>query len=224
MAEVDSELAQGLINDPVISGNFDLKQAQNLSLQIRAGALPISVNVIEQMSIGATLGGDSVSRSFFAGLVGLALVLIFLIYMYKRFGILASISLLIYSVIVLAIFKLVPVVLTLPGIAGFILSIGMASDANILIFERIKEELGWGKPENLAIHDGFERAWTSIRDSNISSLITSIILFELGTGPVKGFALTLAIGIAVSLFTSIFVVKTLIEVFNIGGFRKVKTA
>ncbi len=110
--------------------------------------------------------------------------------------------------------------LTLPGIAGFILSIGMASDANILIFERIKEEILWGKPEGLAIKHGFERAWTSIRDSNISSLITALILFHFGTGPVKGFALTLSIGILVSLFTSIVVVRTLIEAFNIGSYRR----
>jgi preprotein translocase subunit SecD len=136
-------------------------------------------------------------------------------------GVLAAISLIVYTIIVLAVFKVVPVVLTLPGIAGFILSIGMASDANILIFERIKEEVLWGKPENLAIKHGFERAWTSIRDSNISSLITSFILFEFGNGPVRGFALTLAIGIIASLFTSIVVVKTLIEAFNIGDYRKV---
>lgn len=221
MAVVDSDLANGLVNDPVISGSFDLEQAKKLSVQIRAGALPISVHVVEQRTIGATLGSDSINKSFFAGVVGLSMVLFFMIYMYGRMGILASTSLIIYTIIVLAIFKLIPVVLTLPGIAGFILSIGMASDANILIFERIKEETLWGKPHNLAIKLGFERAWTSIRDSNISSLITSYILFEFGTGPVKGFALTLAIGVLVSLFTSIFVVRTLIEAFNIGNFQKV---
>lgn len=220
MAEVSEELAQGLISDPIISGNFTLDQAQALSVQIRAGALPISVEIIEQKNIGATLGDESVTKSFFAGAVGLGLVLIFLIYMYKKLGILASVSLLIYSFIVLALFKLIPVVLTMPGIAGFILSIGMASDANILIFERIKEETLWGKPKDLAIKLGFERAWSSIRDSNISSLITAFILYQFGTGPVKGFALTLAIGIAVSLFTAIFVVKTLIEVFDVVGEKK----
>jgi len=145
--------------------------------------------------------------------------LIFMVYMYKRFGVLAAISLTIYTIIVLAIFKIIPVVLTLPGIAGLVLSIGMASDANILIFERIKEEILWGKPESLAIKHGFDRAWTSIRDSNISSLITALILFQFGSGPVRGFALTLAVGILASLFTSIFVVKTLIEAFNVGNYR-----
>jgi preprotein translocase subunit SecD len=222
MAVVDENLAQGLVDDPIISGSFTLKEAQALSVQIRAGALPISIEVVEQQSIGATLGEESVNKSFFAGMVGMGLVLIFMVYMYKRMGVLASLSLIVYTVIVAAIFKIIPVVLTLPGIAGFILSIGMASDANILIFERIKEEILWGKPENLAIKHGFERAWTSIRDSNISSLITAFILFQFGTGPVKGFALTLSIGILVSLFTSIMVVRTLIEAFNIGNYRGVR--
>lgn len=220
MAVVDENLAQGLVEDPIISGSFTLPEAKALSVQIIAGALPISISVMEQKAIGATLGQSSVTESFFAGVIGLTLVLIFMIYMYKRLGVLAAISLIVYTIIVLAVFKLVPVVLTLPGIAGFVLSIGMASDANILIFERIKEEVLWGKPENLAIKHGFERAWTSIRDSNISSLITAFILFEFGSGPVRGFALTLAIGILASLFTSIVVVKTLIEAFNIGNYRR----
>lgn len=220
MAVVDQDLAQGVVDDPIISGTFTLQEARTLSVQIRAGALPISISVVEQQTVGATLGEESVNRSFFAGLVGMGMVLIFMIYMYRRMGLLASLSLIIYTIIVLAVFKIVPVVLTLPGIAGFILSVGMASDANILIFERIKEEILWGKPEGLAIKHGFERAWTSIRDSNISSLITASILFYFGTGPVKGFALTLSIGILVSLFTSIVVVRTLIEVFNIGNYQK----
>ncbi len=219
MAVVDKNLAEGLTGDPIISGSFSLKDAQTLSVQIRAGALPISISVMEQKSIGATLGQESVRESFFAGIIGFGLVLIFMIYMYKRFGLLAAVSLITYTIIVLAVFKIVPVVLTLPGIAGLVLSIGMASDANILIFERIKEEILWGRPESLAIKHGFERAWTSIRDSNISSLITASILFEFGSGPVRGFALTLAIGILVSLFTSIFVVRTLVEAFNVGNYK-----
>lgn len=216
MPVVSPDLAKGLLNDPVISGNFDVNTANALSVQLRAGALPIPVHILEQKTIAATLGTESVQKSFFAGLVGLALVLVFMIFMYGGLGVLASFALILYALIVLAIFKIVPVVLTLPGIAGFVLSIGMATDANILIFERIREELLWGKPKNLAIKLGFERAWDSIRDSNISSLLTSAVLFYLGSGPVRGFALTLAIGIAVSLFTSIFVVKTLVEVFNVG--------
>jgi len=214
-------LAKGLIDDPVISGNFTFESAKNLSIQIRAGALPVPVRVLEQETIGATLGDDSVQRSFFAAFIGIILVIVFLIFRYGKLGILASISLIIYSAVVLTIYKIVPVVLTLPGIAGFILSIGMATDANVLIFERIREELYWGKPKDIAFHLGFDRAWNSIRDSNISSIITSFILFQLGSGPVKGFALTLGIGIVVSLFTSIFVVRNFIEVLN---FHKDKVA
>lgn len=217
MPVVSPDLAEGVFNDPVISGTFDVETAKNLSINLRAGALPIPVEVLQQETIGATLGNDSVHRSFFAGIVGLLLVVIFIIFKYGRLGVLASVSLVIYSVIVLAIFKIIPVVLTLPGIAGFILSIGMAVDANILIFERMNEEIMWGKPKNLALKLGFERAWNSIKDSNFSSLITAFILYELGTGPVRGFALNLIIGILVSLFSSIFVVRTLIEGFSIVG-------
>lgn len=214
MPVVSEDLAQGLTDDPVISGSFDFETANNLSIQMRAGALPVPVEVLEQETIGATLGQDSVNKSFFAGAVGLLLVVMFLIYKYGRLGLLASLALGIYSVVVLSIFKIIPVVLTLPGIAGFILSIGMATDANILIFERVNEEILWGKPRNLAIKMGFDRAWNSIRDSNVSSLITSFILFQFGSGPIRGFAVTLGIGILVSLFSSIFVVRTFIEAFS----------
>jgi preprotein translocase subunit SecD len=214
LATVSPELANGVTQDPVIQGNFDAATANNLSLQIRAGALPVPVEVLEQKTVGATLGDESVKKSFFAGIVGLILVILFMIYAYGRYGILAGIALFVYAVVTLAIFKAVPVVLTLPGIAGFILSIGVATDANILVFERIREEKRWGAPTGLAIKYGFERAWSSIKDSNIASLISSAILFYFGTGAIRGFALTLAIGIAVSLFSSIFVVKTLIELFG----------
>ncbi|NMB69606.1 protein translocase subunit SecD [candidate division WWE3 bacterium] len=217
MPVVSADLATGLTDDPVISGDFTFDTAKNLSIQIRAGALPIPVEVLEQETIGATLGNDSIKSSFFAGLVGLLFVFIFMVFKYGKLGFIAGIALSIYTVLVLAIFKIIPVVLTLPGIAGFVLSIGMATDANVLTFERINEEIFWKKPRNLAIKLGFERAWNSIRDSNVSSLITSFILFELGSGPVRGFALTLAIGILVSLFSSIFVVRTFIELFNIGN-------
>jgi len=219
MPVVSEDLAQGVTSDPVITGSFTVESAKNLSIQLRAGALPVPVKVMHQETIGATLGNESIAKSFLAALVGLTLVLLFLIFKYGKLGLLASFALCMYTALVLAIFKIIPVVLTLPGIAGFVLSVGMATDANILIFERIKEELFWGKPHSLAIKLGFERAWASIKDSNMSSLITSFILFQFGSGPVRGFALTLAIGILVSLFSSIFVVKTLIEVFNIGGVK-----
>ncbi|MFZ5424727.1 MAG: protein translocase subunit SecD [Patescibacteria group bacterium] len=213
---VNESLADDLYSDPIISGNFNLEEAQALSLQIRAGALPVPVEIVEQQNIGATLGDESINTSFFAGIVGLIIIMVYMVFAYGRLGFIANIALAIYAFLVLAIFKIVPVVLTLPGIAGFILSIGMASDANILIFERIKEEISWGKPRGLAIKFGFERAWTSIKDSNISSLLTAFVLFYFGTGPVRGFALTLAIGILVSLFTSIFVTHTLIRLFDSG--------
>lgn len=214
MPTVSADLINGLTGDPVINGSFDVKTANGLSVQIRAGALPVPVQVLEQKTIGATLGTESVNKSFVAGALGLLLVLAFMIVMYGSLGVLSGIALIIYAFLVLAIFKFIPVVLTLPGIAGFILSVGMATDANILIFERVKEEIRWGKPRNLAMKLGFDRAWNSIKDSNVSSLITCAILFYLGTGPVRGFALTLAIGIFISLFSSIFVVRTLIQAFN----------
>ncbi len=216
MPVVSSDLAEGVIDDPVISGNFDLDTAKNLSVQIRGGALPIPLEIIEQKTIGATLGEESVNRSLFAGVLGLLLVMVFMVFMYGSLGLIANISLIVYTIIVLAVFKIIPVVLTLPGVAGFVLSVGMAADANILIFERIKEEIIWGRAHSIAIRLGFERAWTSIRDSNFTSLLTSAILFYFGSGPVRGFALTLAIGILVSLFTSIFLTRTLINTFNIG--------
>ncbi len=214
MPVVNADLANGLTDDPVINGNFDVDTANALSVQLRAGALPVPVKVIEQETIGATLGADSVNKSFIAGILGLILVFLFLVYMYGWLGLLSGVALVIYTLVSLALFKLIPVVLTLPGIAGFILSIGMATDANILIFERMKEEVRWGRPRNLALKLGFERAWNSIKDSNISSLITCAILAYFGTGPVRGFAVTLAIGIFVSLFSSIFVTKTLVSIFG----------
>lgn len=211
---ISEDLANGVFNDPVISGNFDMETAKNLSIQFRAGALPVPVSIISQQTLDASLGKDAVSKSFFAGIIGLVFVFIFLVYKYGYLGLISGISLFFYSLIVLAIFKIVPVVITLPGVAGFILSIGMATDANILIFERYKEELRWGKDKTEALENGFNRAWDSIKDSNIASLITCFILFQLGSGPIKGFALTLAIGIIVSLFSSIYVVKTLLTTFK----------
>ena len=221
MPVVSADLAQGLTDDPVITGNFDFDSAKQLSIQIRAGALPIPVEVLQQETIGATLGNDSILRSLYAGIVGLILVFIFMVFKYGRLGLLSGISLTIYTAVVLAVFKLLGVVLTLPGVAGLILSIGMATDANILIFERMNEEILWGKPRSVAIKLGFDRAWNSIRDSNMSSLITAFILFRSGDGPVRGFALTLAIGILISLFTSIFVVRTFIELFNFAKTKEV---
>lgn len=211
MPVISKELASGLTGDPVISGSFDMASARALSLQIRAGALPVPIEILEQKNIDATLGAESVQKSLKAGAIGLGIVMIFMIILYGELGLIADFALLLYTAVVVAIFKLIPVTLTLPGIAGFILTIGMAVDASILAFERIREEISWGKPRGVALRLGFERSWSSIRDSNISSLITSGVLFYFGSGMVRGFALTLAIGVGVSLFTNIFIVRTVIR-------------
>lgn len=197
----------------VITGKFTTEQAKVLQVQLNAGALPVSLSVLEQKAVGASLGAESVQKSLVAGFFGFLIIVLFMITQYGRLGALASIALFIYALIVLTLFRLIPVTLTLAGIAGFILSIGIAVDANILIFERMKEEVRLGKSQSMAITIGFQRAWLSIRDSNIASLITSTILYYFGTGIVRGFALTLAIGVLVSMFSAIFVTRTLLRVF-----------
>lgn len=197
-----------------ITGNFTLEEAKTLVRRLNAGALPVPIKLINQETVGASLGEVSLQQSLLAGLIGLLAVALFMLIWYRLPGLLAVLALLVYTAIVLAIFKLVPVTLTLAGIAGFILSIGMAVDANILIFERTKEELKAGKSLLGAIEEGFKRAWTSIRDSNVSSLITCLILFWLGTSVIKGFALTLAIGIAISMFSAISVTRTFLRLVS----------
>lgn len=200
--------------EAIITGDFSVEEAKNLSIQLNAGALPVPLKVIEQRNIGATLGQQSVEKSLVAGLIGLGTVIFFMIFYYGLPGFFSSLALLIYTLLVLTIFKLIPVTLTLAGIAGFILSIGMAVDANILIFERMKEELRWGKEKQVAVELGFLRAWSSIRDSNVSSLITCAILYYFGTGVIRGFALTLAIGILVSMFSAIIVTRTFLRLVS----------
>ncbi|MFB2934442.1 protein translocase subunit SecD [Aerosakkonemataceae cyanobacterium BLCC-F154] len=205
----------------IISGNFDTKTAYELAVQLRGGALPFPVEVVENRTVGATLGRDSVQRSIYAGIVGLVLVLIFMVVYYRLPGAIADISLIIYALLTLAAFALLGVTLTLPGIAGFILSIGMAVDANVLIFERTREELRSGKSLYRSVESGFYRAFSSILDSNVTTWIACAALFWLGTGLVKGFALTLAIGIAVSMFTAITCSRTLMMLaITIPEFRK----
>ncbi len=200
----------------VITGQFSVEGAKNLAVQLNAGALPVPVKIIEQRSIGPTLGQESVDKSLIAGIIGLLVVMIYMIGFYGLLGALADLALIVYTLIVLAIFKtglfiLPPVTLTLAGIAGFILSIGMAVDANILIFERMKEERRWGKSKKLALELGFNRAWTSIWASNVSSILTAVILYSFGTSLVKGFAITLAIGVLVSMFTAVVVSRTFLR-------------
>lgn len=205
---VESAITEG---KGVITGKFTLSSARELAIQLNAGALPVPIKLVQQQNIGATLGQDSVRKSTVAGLLGLLVVALFMILYYRFSGILAVLALFIYTLLTLSLFKLIPVTLTIAGIGGFILSIGMAVDANILIFERMKEELRRGKTFSSALEAGFTRAWSSVRDSNISSLITCFILFWFGTGTIRGFALTLAIGILVSMFTAVTVSRTFLR-------------
>jgi protein-export membrane protein SecD len=199
----------------VITGNFTLEEAKQLAQRLNEGALPVPITLIGQQSVEASLGQISLEQSLKAGVIGIILVMIFMILYYRFLGLIASFALLIYSALMVAIFKISSVTpwsitLTLAGIAGFILSIGMAVDANILIFERTKEEIRNGRGMRSAIDEGFKRAWPSIRDSNISTIITSLILIWFGTGFVKGFAVTLLIGVLVSMFTAIVLVRTIL--------------
>ncbi|MFA6909147.1 MAG: protein translocase subunit SecD [Patescibacteria group bacterium] len=203
-----------------IEGSFTLDEARQLVRRLNAGALPVPISLVSQQTVGATLGQESIDRSLFAGLLGLAVVALFMIAYYRFPGFIAVVALCIYALLVLAVFKLLPVTLTLAGVAGFILSIGMAVDANILIFERTKEEIRLGKPLAVAIEEGFKRAWLSIRDSNASSLITVFFLGWLGTSIIKGFAITLGIGILISMFTAITMTRTFMRLVAGGWLEK----
>ncbi len=207
----------------VITGNISAQTANTITSRLNSGALPVKIgDPISQETVGPTLGQASLQKSLWAGLLGLLAVVIFMIIFYRLPGLLASIALLVYVAITLSIFKLVPVTLTLAGIGGFILSIGMAVDANILIFARMKEEIKQGKAVDVAIKEGFGRAWPSIRDSNLNSLIVCAILFIFSTSFIKGFALTLSLGIVVSLFSAIFITRILLQVFIGKWSEKVK--
>jgi len=187
----------------VITGRFTAEEAQDLGIQLKGGSLPLPIEVVEIRTVGATLGQDSVNRSVYAALGGLLLVLVFMVVYYRLPGVIANVSLMIYSLFTLACFMLLGVTLTLPGIAGFILSIGMAVDANVLIFERTREELRTDKSLYRSVESGFYRAFSSILDSNVTTLIACAALYFLGYGLVKGFAVTLAVGVVISMFTAI---------------------
>lgn len=195
----------------VISGKFNVQEAKLLAQRLNAGALPVPITLANQQTIGASLGQKSVDDSFRAGLIGFALVALFMIIFYRFPGVISVLALAIYGILVLAIFKIWPVTLTLSGLAGFIMSIGMAVDANVLIFSRFREEIKNGQPMSIALEEGFRRAWPSIRDSNASTLITCFILIQFSTSVVKGFAFTLAIGVLVSMFTAIFITRTFLK-------------
>jgi protein-export membrane protein SecD len=202
--------------EAVITGNFSVDEAKELVRKLNEGALPVPIKEINSQSIAASLGQASLEKSLRAGLIGLGLVVIFMLSYYRFLGLIASLALLIYTGLMISIFKLSgltpwQITLTLPGIAGFILSIGMAVDANILIFERTKEEIKKGRNILGALDEGFKRAWTSIRDGNVSSIITALILIELGTGFVKGFAVTLIVGVLLSMFTAVTISRTMLR-------------
>lgn len=214
------------INEPitegvgVISGNFSVDSANSLAVQLRYGSLPVALKVIETRIVGPTLGADSLQKSMLAGLVGLIIVVLFMTIYYRLPGAVAILAILNYAVITFALYKIIPVTLTLPGIAGLLLSTGGALDANILVIERLKEELRGGRNLQTALELAWKRAWPSIRDSNLATIITSVILFwfgsSFGASTVKGFALTLALGVGVSLINITFVTRTLLSfVFDI---------
>jgi len=198
----------------VISGKFTIQEAKLLAQRLNAGALPVPINLISQKTVGASLGNESIKQSLKAGFLSLIIIALFMILYYRLPGVTASIALIFYSLLVLAIFKLIGVTLTLAGIAGFILSMGMAVDANVLIFERFKEEIRWGKDLSIAIDEGFKRAWSSIWDGHVSTLISCVILMGFTTSLVKGFAITLAIGTLASLFSAVFVTRIIIKVIT----------
>lgn len=209
---VSAPLVQEAIrNNGQISGNFTTAQARELALQLNAGALPVPLSILEQRTVGATLGEASLNKSYVAAGLGIVTIIVFMVTLYGKLGAIASVSLGIYVLIVLSLFRLIPVTLTLSGIAGFVLSIGMAVDANILIFERMREEIRSKKPLPVAMELGFQRAWSSIRDSNVASIITSLVLFYFGSSIVRGFAVTLLIGVLVSMFSAITVTRTFLR-------------
>jgi len=194
-----------------ISGSFTKDQAVDLSVKLNAGALPVPITILEERTVGATLGQDSIDKSLHAGLIGIATVMVFMVALYGLVGVVANLALILYTLATLAVFVYIPVTLTLAGIAGFILSIGMAVDANILIFERTKEELSNGRTLFTAIETGFTKAFSAIWDSNANSLIACAMLMMFGTSVVKGFAITLALGVAISMFTAITATRTLLH-------------
>ncbi len=212
---IDEPITGGDVSIRRTGGSFSIDEANQLAIQLRYGSLPVPLRVAESTAVGPTLGEDSLRKSSIAGLIGLLAIMTYMALYYRLPGLVADIALLVYALITFSLFKIIPVTLTLPGVAGFILSLGVAVDANVLIFERMKEELRGGRTIDQAIEQGFTRAWPSIRDSNLSTLITCAILFwfgsTFGASLVKGFSLTLALGVGVSMFTAIFVTRALLH-------------
>jgi preprotein translocase subunit SecD len=214
------EISAPVVQEPIsggeasITGISSVEEAQKLALLLRSGALPVEVQILENRSVGPTLGKDSIDRSLKAGMIGLLLILVFMVIIYKGFGLVADLALAICLLLVMGGLAILNATLTLPGIAGIILTIGMAVDANILIFERIKEELQMEKTFRASIEAGFSKAFRTILDANVTTLIAAVALLYFGTGPIRGFAVTLSIGIAVSMFTAIIVTKLVLELMG----------
>lgn len=204
---------QTKINDgrAVITGDFTVDEAKKLAMRLNAGALPVPITLINRTSVGPTLGRDSLGKSMVAGVIGLLTMVLYMLILYRYPGLIAAFALVLYALLNLAVYKVMGVTMTLAGVAGLILSIGMAVDANVLIFERLKEELRNGRQLVAGVNGAFTEAWASIRDSNVSSLITCVLLYMLGSSVVRGFALTLAIGILISMFSAITVTRTLLR-------------
>jgi preprotein translocase subunit SecD len=204
-----------------ITGNFTLDEAKDLAIVLRAGALPAPVNILEERTVGPSLGADSIRKGLISMLIGGVLVVLFMIVYYKGAGIIADLALILNIILIAGGLAAAGATLTLPGIAGIILTIGMAVDANVIIFERIREELALGRTARAAVEAGYNRATLTILDANVTTLIAAVVLFQFGTGPVKGFAVTLSLGVIASLFTAL-VLSRLIFDYILGG-RKLKT-
>jgi preprotein translocase subunit SecD len=198
-----------------ITGRFDMKEASDLAIVLRAGALPAPVKIIEERTVGPSLGQDSIRKGFTATLISAALVALFMIFYYRFAGVVADIALILNVVLTLATLALFRATLTLPGIAGLVLSVGMSVDANVLVYERIKEELRWGKTIRAAIDQGYHRAFVTIIDSNITTLIAGVLLYQFGTGPVRGFAVTLCIGLLANIFTAVYVTRWMFDFYTL---------
>ncbi|MFH1353793.1 MAG: protein translocase subunit SecD [bacterium] len=205
---VQAEITNG---QAVISGGFSLEEAKQLTQRLNAGALPVPIELIGQQTIGPSLGRLSIEQSITAGVAGLIAVMIWMILFYRLPGVVAGVALVLYAIFFLALIKLVPITLTLAGVAGFILTVGMAVDANVLIFERLRENLREGRSVTYSLENGFKEAWGSIRASNVSSLLTALVLYAFGTSIIRGFALTFALGIMLSMFTAVMVTRILLS-------------
>jgi len=213
-------IQEAIYNAGRITGNFSIQEAEDLALVLRTGALPASLEILEERTVGPTLGRDSIRQGLLAGLIGASLVILFMLFYYRLSGVNAVVALLLNILIIFAVLAYFHATLTLPGIAGIVLTIGMAVDANILIFERIKEEIALGKTVRSSIEAGFSRAFLTIVDSNLTTVLGAIFLYMFGTGPVRGFALTLIIGILSNMFTAVFVSRAIFDAFI--GERKVQ--